>query len=565
MFKNKTNNKTSLLWIAKNSKSQLVSIILVTIFYVLLAIIGVYSALIVKSAVDSATNSDMDGVIFYGAIYAGVLLATLLLRILTRNLYFIIGAKLTKQFRKNIFEMILNKDYYEVSGIHSGKLLNLITSDIGIVVDAMVSIMPTVSFMITKLIGVLVVLLSIDLRFSIIFIVGGVVLILVSEIFKKKMKKLYKKVQETEGETRSFFQEIIAGLLVVKVFNAEKKVSQKADNLQDENYKIKAKSNFISIFATSSFTFLFSVAYLYGLMWGSINIVNGLITFGTLTAILSLITQIQTPVSELSSVMPKYYAALASAERLMNLEDIKEDTKVNDSKISITKLYEDLNFIKFDNISFKYDREIILNNTDLTINKGDFTVIMGISGIGKSTLTKLLMGVYPLSEGQIYFEKTNGEKIYAYKDIRKIFSYVPQGNFLLSGTIRENIMFANATATKDEVNIAVEISCVNQFLKDLPDGLDTKIGERGQGLSEGQVQRIAIARAILTKSPIIILDEATSALDEDTEKKVLENIKALKNRTCIIVSHKKAAEKVCNRHIKIIEGKIIEVGKEALE
>ena len=550
--------KGPVMWIVKNSKSQLVNIIIVTVFYAVLALVGVYSALIVKDVVDNATSGNIDGVIFFGTVYALVTLGSLILRIATRNLYFVIGAKLTKHFRKFIFETILKKDYYAISSTHSGKLLNLLTSDVGVVVSAMVSIIPTFAFMITKLVGAIIVLMSIDWRFAFIFIVGGIVLIFISQLFKKGMKKLYKRVQETEGETRSFFQEIIAGLLVVKVFNAEKTVSSKAQNLQDDNYKVRAKSNLISIIATSSFSFIFSVAYLYGLLWGSINIVNGVITFGTLTAILTLIGQIQSPISELSGLLPRYYSAIASAERLMSIENINDENKTNNEEVDIKQLYKDLRYIKFENVSFSYDRDIVLKNTSLTLNKGDFTVIMGTSGIGKSTLAKLLMGVYPVSDGEIFLEKINGEKIYLYKDVRKLFSYVPQGNFLLSGTIKENIMFANINATDEEVEKAVEISCVNQFAYDLPDKLNTIIGERGQGLSEGQVQRVAIARAILTNAPIIILDEATSALDEATEKLLLENLKTLKNKTCVIISHKKSAISVCNRHIEIVDGVIIE-------
>ncbi len=545
-------------WIIKNSKKQMASIIFVSVLYMILAGVGVYSALIAKGVIDSATTGDGDGVILYGSLYAGIIIFNLLLGIITKNLYFLIDAKLTLHFRKKIFELILKKDYFKISSFHSGELLNRITNDVFVIIDAIVSVLPTLTYVSSKIIGVLVILISIDYMFALVFVVGGAFMVLVTHFLRKRMKALHKKIQETEGATRSFMQEIIAGLLMVKVFDAKEIVSQKAQDLQMENFKVKRKRNIISVISNTSFSFVFSAGYLYGLLWGAFNIVEGVITFGTLTAILSLVSQIQAPISSLSNIVPKYYAAVGSAERLMDIESMENDMIINESKVDAYELYENLDAVIFDDISFKYDREIILKNTELKINKGDFLVIMGISGIGKSTLTKLLMGVYPTNSGQIYFQKKNGEKVFADKRIRKLYAYVPQGNFLISGTIRDNLAFVCPNATDEEINRAIDLSCARNFVDELPQGLQTVIGERGQGLSEGQVQRVAIARALLTDAPILILDEATSALDENTEKQVLENIKSLNNKTCVIISHKKAAESVCNRHIKIIGGKIVE-------
>lgn len=550
--------KSPLLWIIRNSRPQLRNIILIVIFYAILALIGVFTALIARGVVDSAVAGSMDGVIFYGCMYGGVLLFQLLLRVVSRNIYFYIGAKLTMHYRRKIFDTIIRKEYFQVSSYHSGELLNRLTNDVGVVADAIVSILPSLSFMITKLIGALSVLMAIDWRFTLIFVAGAAVLIVVSQIFRKKMKNLHKKVQQTEGAVRSFMQEIISGLLMVKVFGAEDKVDERVQELQTENYKIKVRRNLISIIANTSFSFIFSAGYLYGLLWGAVNIVAGAVTYGTLTAILSLISQIQSPVAEISSFLPQYYGALASAERLMELEKIPDEPDINENNIDTAALYENLQSIEFDNISFKYNRDVVLKNTSLSIQKGDFAVIMGISGIGKSTLTKLLMGVYPVNTGSIYLVRKDGAHIPVDKNIRGLYAYVPQGNFLLSGTIKENISFVCPDASDEDIMRAAQISCADDFIRELPDGLNTVIGERGQGLSEGQVQRIAIARAILTDAPVLILDEATSALDEETEKRLLQNIKGLNHKTCIIVSHKKAAESVCNRHLRIAGGKIAE-------
>lgn len=558
MKKQGTQKKISpLRWIAGHTKSQIGNILLIVVFYAVLALIGVYSALLARGVIDSAVAGEMQGVVFYGCVYGGLLLFQLLLRVVTKNIYFYIGAKLTVHYRKTIFNTIIRKDYFKVSSFHSGELLNRITNDVAVVADAVVSILPSFSFMVTKLVGALSVLIAIDWRFTLIFIAGASVLLVVSRAFRSKMKKLHKQVQQTEGKVRSFMQEILSGLLMVKVFGAEDKVDQRASQLQEDNYRIKVKRNRISVIAGTSFSFIFSAGYLYGLLWGAVHIVAGTVTYGTLTAVLSLIGQIQNPVAELSGLLPKYYGALASAERLMELERFPDEAQINDGEMDMQQIYRDLQAIVFKNISFQYDRDLVLKNASLTLQKGTFAVIMGMSGIGKSTLTKLLMGVYPLSGGSIYFKLKDGRQIPVDKSIRRLYAYVPQGNFLLSGTIRDNIAFVRPQASDEDVLRAAKISCAQDFIEELPNGLDTVVGERGQGLSEGQIQRVAIARAILTDAPILILDEATSALDEATEQKLLENIKTLNQKTCIIVSHKKAALSVCDRRIEIIDGKIV--------
>ena len=256
------------------------------------------------------------------------------------------------------------------------------------------------------------------------------------------------------------------------------------------------------------------------------------------------------------TLLSKYFAVLASAERIIELDNIPDEIEENEYDINVEYFYDKLQTIKFDNITFRYDRDVILDNTSLTVNKGDFVAIMGISGIGKSTLLKLLLGVFHVEDGEIWLNTSEGDvKVDCHT--RRLFTFVPQGNFLLSGTIRENLTFINSDATEDEINEAVRIACADKFLDELPDGLETVIGERGIGLSEGQLQRLAIARAILSKSPIMLLDEATSALDEETELEFLRNLRQMQNKTCIIVSHKKAALEICNKHIQIVDGKIV--------
>ena len=325
--------------------------------------------------------------------------------------------------------------------------------------------------------------------------------------------------------------------------------------MQQINYDAKMKRRRISIFANAGFSFVFNAGYLFALVWCALKVSAKTMTYGTLTAVLQLVAQIQTPFVNITKVVPQYYGILASAERVMEIEDVETEEKT-ESIIDRDKFYGNLQKVSFENIKFNYGREYILEQGNAILNKGDFVAIRGISGIGKSTLMKMLLGVFKPNEGNIRLYKNNGEFVEAGPDTRKLFSYVPQGNYLFSGTLRENILLINPYAKEENIKEALKISDIYDFVENLPDGLDTVIGEKGLGISEGQAQRLAIARALISNAPILLLDEATSALDADTERRVLDNIKKLNKKTCIIITHKAAALQVCNREF-VIQDKIL--------
>lgn len=244
---------------------------------------------------------------------------------------------------------------------------------------------------------------------------------------------------------------------------------------------------------------------------------------------------------------------IASAERLIEIEEFENEA--SGEKRDADALYDEMTAICGENLSFSYGRTPVFRGADFRIEKGEFVVVTGASGIGKSTLVKMLLGVYAPTAGELYIKTSDG-KVAADVSARTLFSYVPQGNMLFSGTLRDNVTFVKSDATEEEIAKALEISCSSDFVKELPDGLETVVGENGVGLSEGQIQRIAVARAVLAGAHIMILDEATSALDENTESKVLSELKTLENVTLIIISHKKAAYAICDKEISVKAGKI---------
>lgn len=539
--------------ICKKERFKVYTLILTNVFG---AALTIAFANFSKNIINAATiDKSWEKVIIYALGYLALIMTQTALNLIGRSATERCKGKLEWRLKEYMLKVSMKKDYSSITSYHTGELQNRMFNDVTVISDGFTTILPNLIFFVVKLACAFGYLVVIDKIFALVFFVGGVLVFLCTLTFRGTLKKLHKEVQATEGKTRSFIQEAVTSLLVVKAFSAEDKIAEKADELQAVNYKAKMKRRFFGIAANAGINFVFNLGYVFALAFGAYRLLNG-IDYGTVTAMLQLVNQIQAPFANLSGVLPKYFSVLASAERLMEIEALPDEKADNSEDIDAATTYEKLKTIDFKDISFRYDRDIILDNTSLSINKGDFVAIMGISGIGKSTLLKLLLGVFKVESGKILLTTDDSEIPVDYHT-RHLFSYVPQGNFLLSGTILENLKFINENATDEEVNEAVRISCAKQFIDELPDGLNTVIGERGIGLSEGQLQRLAIARSLLSNSPVMLLDEATSALDENTEMEFLTNLKELKNKTCIIVSHKRAALEICNKHIQIIDSKIV--------
>lgn len=551
-------DKAVIKWILKICKSQIPTLAFLIAVNIIHGVTSVFFANFSKNVIDGATvMKDTGYIIKFALALLGVVILQMSLSIIRSCVSERCKGRLDIVLKHHLLDVIMKKDYSTVTSYHTGELQNRMFNDVNIVTDGFTKILPQGIFFVTKLVSSLIYLIVLDKIFALVFLIGGCIVFAVTQLFRKQLKALHKKVQETEGKTRSFIQETVSNLLVVKAFSVEDKIQEQTDKLQEDNFIAKIKRRNFSIYANTGLNTVFSVGTVFAVAFGAWRILTGGMTYGDVTAMIQLVNQVQSPFASLSGIMPQYFSMIASAERLMEIDSIKEENQINECPINVDKTYKDLREISFENISFKYDRDIIFDNTSLTVKKGDFVAITGISGIGKSTLLKLLLGVFNAQRGCITL-KTADNEIAVDKNTRRLFSYVPQGNMVVSGTIRENLTFINDDVTEDEIAQAVEVSCAKQFIDELPRGLETVIGEKGLGLSEGQIQRLAIARSLLSKAPILLLDEATSALDEKTEKQFLTNLRQLENMTCIIVSHKKAAIEICNKNIRIKNGKIIE-------
>ena len=554
-------SSSSLKWIIKRSKRQNLKMILLVLANAVFSVLSVLFAFAIKEIIDSATGTEtlapsMRRLISYAVAISIIVILQFVFRVVINGLTEHIRAKLEMEYKSYLFGQILVKKQDKISGYHSGELMNRLTNDVSVVADGYSGILPTVVSAFARLLCAVVALIILDWIFAVAFTVAGIMVFAVIGVLRTMLKSLHKKAQETDGKVRSFMQECIENLLAVKAFSINGKIERQAQELQEENFKVKMQRKNYSVTGHAIYNFIFSAGYLFALIYGGVKILGDLLSYGSLSAILQLVNNVQVPFASLSNVLPKYYAMVASAERLMEIEDV--ESEVDTPYVDAKSTYENMLGIKIDGVEFSYDREKVLVDASFYINKGDFVMIEGSSGVGKSTLIKLLLGVYGVDGGNIEI-KTNDGAIAVDKSTRTLFSYVPQGNMIFSGTIKENVTFVNESATEEQIENALKISCAYEFISKLPAGLETVVGENGVGLSEGQVQRLAVARAILCDAPIVLLDEATSALDERTEEELLKNLKALENVTLIIITHKKAAAEICNRRIKINQKNIVEL------
>lgn len=536
-------------WIGQTMGRRRWLITLLCVIQSILAISGIVFALLMRRAIDAAVSGEMIA-FYHSTIWLAILVfAQIGLRALNCFVEDDTKAAVDNRLRQRLFHGILKSEYGDVKEYHTGELMNRLASDASIITDGAVTLLPSVLSIIVRIVGILLVMSTIEPWFVAIFLVGGVMVAVLSVIPRKLQKRLHKRVQEEDGKVRSFLQESLESLLVIHAFGCEEKIEAENDNNMRIHRRVRRKrSNTYNLFG-SSLRILMQCGYLFGFTWCGIGILEGRLTYGTLTAVLQLIGQIQTPFASMGSAFPKYTSMLASAERLMEITEKAPEDKNVGARLTREEVYATLKSISFDNVSFAYDYDRpVLAGESFSVKKGEFAALIGSSGIGKSTIMKLLLSVYQPNGGEIKIQLQ--DKTIGLKELPKgMFAYVPQGNYLMSGPIWQVVGFAETSDTidRDKVEKACKVACAHEFISELPNGYDTVLGERGDGLSEGQMQRIAVARAVYSGCPILLLDEATSALDADTERRMITALKEMSDYTVFLVTHRKDVWELCDR------------------
>lgn len=551
-------NGKTLRWIWDVSGKAKKNVFLLVAVKILHSMTGVLYALLLQQVVDSATKQ-IDRPLWVSlAYFAGLIVLTIVLQAVVRYLSEKSKAKLEKTFRQRLFSQLLSRDYAGVCGTHTGEWMNRMTSDVNVVVNGVTQIAPDFSGSMIRILSAAAALTLMVPGLVIALLIGGVAIAVVSLAFRKKLKTYHTKIQSADGKVRSFLQESLQGLPVIHSFNREQGMQDAAGELMDEHLKIRLKRMHFVNFCNVVIRSALQGAQFLGVALCGWMILQGQITYGAMSAILHLVSQLESPLAGISKYIPQYYSMIGSAERLMEPESYAADAeKTPKTPEEIREFYKnDFAALHLSDVSFAYkdnEKLKVLNDVCFTLKKGQSLAITGQSGCGKSTLLKLLLGLYKIDQGQVSLETVCGQQIPLDTAYRSLFAYVPQGNLLFSGTVREMLSFSDQNLMHDDEALwnALRVAAADEIIAQRPEGLDAVLGEGGRGFSEGQIQRLAIARAILFQRPILLFDEATSSLDKETERKVLQNIKEMTGYTVILVTHKEASRDACDFRLDI--------------
>lgn len=531
--------------VLKWSKGVHLKVVMICLLTVAATVASLCFTLATKGLVDGAVSSHYDVLVKYALMLVGIILLQHLLNALRAWLRIHASSDLQQSLQGMLVREILSKQYGSLKGYHSGELVNRVFSDMGVIKNGIMSILPSVIGIVVSFVGAAGILIAMDWHFVILMLVGGTLGLIVVLLFRGPMKARHKRMQEAEGALHSSTQETFVNIRLIKSSLSEERSLRRIGKDQEYLCKEQVRQGMFSFRMNDCMGLVFDFSWLFCMLWGCLNIYKGNLTYGSLAAMLQLIGRIQGPIANSVSIASQLYSVTSSAERLLELTELPAEEE--------GEVLHSFDEIIMDDITFKYDDGIeeVLQHVNWTIHRGDFMALTGISGGGKTSLFQLLLGIYKPTKGQMLF-KDGAKTVPASRGTRALFAYVPQGNTLFSGTLRDNLTLFTDNATDEEIKEAVDAACLTRVVEDI--GYDVVLGERGVGLSEGQAQRVAVARALLSKAPILLLDEATSALDEKTEAKLLENISKMRDKTCIIVTHRRAALDICDYTLHIEEG-----------
>ena len=498
-----------------------------------------------QNAIDTATHDRS------GSVYAAVGLMALLIaadfalnitRVWIKN---ILGVKAQNRMQQQMLDRLLRSEWRGREAHHSGDIINRLEQDVQTVVTFLTETLPSVLSTTAMFLGAFLYLLQQDTWLAIITVSILPVFILLSRFYVAKMRRLSKQVRTSDSQIQSLLTETVQHRMLIKTLEASATMLGKLDNTQSqlrENVRQRTKFSVASNLIVNTG---FSLGFLVAFLWGALRLYDRTITYGTMTAFLQLVYRIQGPARDLTRLAPAFVAVFTAAERLMELEETPEEQQGEPDVMAAPC------GLRLNDVSYHYldgSRDVVSHLT-FDFKPGTCTAILGETGAGKTTLVRLLLALVRPTEGKVTIYDTQDEK-----DITPLhrcnFVYVPQGNTLLSGTIRDNLLLGDAKASDDDMRQALHTACAD-FVMELEKGMDTPCSEQGGGLSEGQAQRIAIARALLRRRPVMIFDEATSALDPDTERQLLQNLLTQHQQTIIFITHRPAVVDYCDQTLRV--------------
>ena len=499
----------------------------------------------IKRAIDVASGG-CEGSIYRAVAVMGLLIllgfACNISSVWVRN---ILGIRAQNRMQQRMVERVLKSQWHSRERRHSGDVLNRLEFDVQTVVEFITETLPSTLSTVMMFVGAFAYMFAMDSMLAVILVAIIPVFLLVSRVYIGQMRRLTREVRSSDSRVQATMQETIQHRMVVKTLEAVGGMVERMERSQAELRRNVVRRTRFSVFSNFMLNFGFALGYLVAFLWAAVRMSAGTLSFGGMTAFLQLVNKIQSPARSLTKLAPEFVAVFTAAERLMELED--EPMEEQGEPISMDAPLG----LRLEGIAFRYEdgTHDVLTDLSFDFRPGTCTAIVGETGAGKTTLVRLLLSLMQPQRGRIVIYNDHEEHELNAR-MRCNFVYVPQGNTLLSGTVRDNLLLGNPAATEADMRNALAMSCA-EFVLSLPDGLDTHCSERGGGFSEGQAQRIAIARALLRDRQIMVFDEATSALDSDTECRLLHNLLKDNHRTVIFITHRPAVLKYCSQELAL--------------
>ncbi len=499
----------------------------------------------VKHAIDVASHA-VEGSLYWAvALMGGLILCDFAINISAVWVRNILGIKAQNRMQQKMLDRILRSEWQGRERLHSGDVINRLEKDVGNVVVFLTETIPSTVSTLALFLGAFFYLFSMDKLLSVVIIVMLPIFIVFSKLYINRMRFLTREVRDSDSKVQSVLQETVQNRMIIKTLESDSMMVDKLENTQSELRQKVVKRTAFSVFSNLILNFGFALGYLIAFLWSAMRMSAGTLTFGGMTAFLQLVNKIQGPARSLTRLVPQFVGVFTAAERLMELEENPLEEQGD------PLLMEAPCGIRFNDVSFAYEKEEgqVINHLSFDFKPGSCTAILGETGAGKTTLVRMILALIRPQGGEVAIY--NGKDSAALSPRHRCnLVYVPQGNTLLSGTIRENLRLGRVTATDEEMRNALQLACAD-FVKDLPQGLDSPCSESGGGLSEGQAQRIAIARALLREGSVMLFDEATSALDPETERRLLQNILANHDKTIIFITHRPAVVDYCDQVLHV--------------
>lgn len=499
----------------------------------------------VQHAIDVASGHTEGSIYWSVGVMALLVLCGFALRICSIWVRNILGIKAQNRMQQRMLDRILRSEWTGKESHHSGDVLNRLEQDVGTVVSFLTETIPNTISVVAMFVGAFLYLFSMDKVLA--FVIVGIipVFVLLSKLYIGQMRRLTRQVRDSDSKVQSVLQETIQHRMLIKTLESDSIMVDRLESTQSELRHRVVKRTAFSVVSNFILNAGFSVGYLIAFLWAALRMADQTLTFGGMTAFLQLVNRIQGPARDLTRLAPVFVGVFTAAERLMELEE--NPLEEQGDPIPLTAPCG----VRLEHITYAYDDgdSNVIEQLDFDFYPGSCTAVLGETGAGKTTLIRLILALLHPNEGKVFLYNQQEQKELS-PLMRCNFVYVPQGNTLMSGTIRDNLRLGKLNATEEEIKTALEMSCAS-FVMELPDGLDTVCTEAGGGLSEGQAQRISIARALLRNRPIMLFDEATSALDPETERQLLHNILSNHDKTVIFITHRPAVVDYCDQTLHL--------------